>query len=317
MATVLNSDLMDPRDRAEAISTAVQEAAGPSYFAPATPGGQIRARFEMWRLGSIELRRALMSGFTVVRTAKQIRQSPAGMMSFNVQHLTSSRVVHAGTRAEYGPEQMFGIDFDLPYEVEWSGGRVSTLLVPLDGLGVPVDTVHSALRSPRRSPLYGLLVDHLEAMVRSADALEADPAAGQLGEACVDLVRAFLLSAVTPNAADGTALPEDVLLSRIRDHVDRHLADPELGPSALAQAHNISVRYLYKLCNSAGLSLEQWIIGQRLEHARAELEHRDARHRSIAAIAYASGFRDPSHFARRFRNAFGATPSEWRRENGC
>ncbi|MGY2061055.1 AraC-like ligand-binding domain-containing protein, partial [Nocardia gipuzkoensis] len=191
MATVLNSDLMDPRDRAEAMATAVREASGPSYFAPATPDGQIRARFDVWQLGPVELRRSQMSGFTVVRTAKQIRQSPAGTVSFNVPHRTSSRVVHADVRAEYGPGQMFGIDFDLPYEVVWSGGCVTTLLFPLDGLGIAADTVRVALRSPRRGPLYGLLVDHLETMVRSADALEADPAAGQLGEACMDLARAF------------------------------------------------------------------------------------------------------------------------------
>ncbi|MFQ6327482.1 helix-turn-helix domain-containing protein [Nocardia sp. CWNU-33] len=64
---------------------------------------------------------------------------------------------------------------------------------------------------------------------------------------------------------------------------------------------------------SAEYSLEQWIISQRLDQVPAELARADSRHRSIAMVARRWGFRDPSHFARRFRAAFGMSPREWRR----
>ena len=73
----------------------------------------------------------------------------------------------------------------------------------------------------------------------------------------------------------------------------------------------MSVRQLYKTCAAAGLSLEQWIIDQRLETARTVLASPAGRHRSIAATALACGFADPSHFSRRFRDAFGMSPRDW------
>lgn len=44
--------------------------------------------------------------------------------------------------------------------------------------------------------------------------------------------------------------------------------------------------------------------------ARADLADR---HLPIAAVARRWGFKDPTHFTRRFRAAYGVLPSEWRR----
>src|SRR5205823_5058184 len=107
--------------------------------------------------------------------------------------------------------------------------------------------------------------------------------------------------------------PDTVLLTRVRRYVLEHLTDPDLSPARIAHAHHISVRYLYKLWGQGELSLEQWIIGQRLERARSELARPEIGYRSIATIARICGFRDPSHFTRRFRAAYGMAPSEWRR----
>jgi AraC-like DNA-binding protein len=108
----------------------------------------------------------------------------------------------------------------------------------------------------------------------------------------------------------------ETLLTRVRAHVRHHLTDPDLRPATIAAAHNVSLRHLYKVCAQAGFSLEQWIIGERLRGAREELLRRESRHRSIAVIARGWGFRDPSHFARRFLAAYGVTPKEWRRRQG-
>jgi AraC-like DNA-binding protein len=69
------------------------------------------------------------------------------------------------------------------------------------------------------------------------------------------------------------------------------------------------------VCARAGLSLEQDIIGRRLEAARAELARPASRHRSIGVVARRWGFADPTHFGRRFRSAYGMTPGDWRRSS--
>jgi AraC-like DNA-binding protein len=56
------------------------------------------------------------------------------------------------------------------------------------------------------------------------------------------------------------------------------------------------------------------VIGKRLEGAKAELGRRPSgRLRSIASVAYSWGFKDPTHFSRRFKAAYGTLPRDWRR----
>ena len=95
-----------------------------------------------------------------------------------------------------------------------------------------------------------------------------------------------------------------------------HLADPDLSPAKIAAAHNISLRYLYKLCAEADLSLEQWIIAERLHRAKQDLSH-PTRTRTIAQTARAWGFSDPTHFTRRFRAAYGQSPTAYRKNHNA
>ncbi|MGH3823538.1 MAG: helix-turn-helix domain-containing protein [Pseudonocardiaceae bacterium] len=57
--------------------------------------------------------------------------------------------------------------------------------------------------------------------------------------------------------------------------------------------------------------MHEWIIRERLEGARRVLASSSAQAPTIASIARRSGFSDPGHFARRFRAAYGLSPSEW------
>ncbi len=102
----------------------------------------------------------------------------------------------------------------------------------------------------------------------------------------------------------------------MRAYVRRHLTEPGLDAERIARAHAVSVRHLYRVCAAAGMSLEQEVIAQRLEAARVRLSSPAGRQRSIAATARACGFADASHFARRFRAAYGLSPREWQRAAG-
>ena len=62
---------------------------------------------------------------------------------------------------------------------------------------------------------------------------------------------------------------DDSLLLRVQTYIRAHLNEPGLTPERIAAEHHISVRELYKTFAAADLRLEQWIIGLRLEGARA------------------------------------------------
>jgi AraC-like DNA-binding protein len=77
----------------------------------------------------------------------------------------------------------------------------------------------------------------------------------------------------------------------------------------------VSLRHLYKVCAQADISLEQWIINERLHHAWHDLRRPENRHRPVAVMAHRWGFRDPTHFARRFKARYGISPGELRRSS--
>jgi transcriptional regulator GlxA family with amidase domain len=94
--------------------------------------------------------------------------------------------------------------------------------------------------------------------------------------------------------------------------VRRQLTDPELSPESVAGRLGISVRTLQRLFEQTGTTFSAFVIRERLETAHAALRRGRGR-RSIADIALESGFGDISHFNRKFRALYHASPSEIRR----
>jgi AraC family transcriptional regulator, positive regulator of tynA and feaB len=102
----------------------------------------------------------------------------------------------------------------------------------------------------------------------------------------------------------------DKLFARIRGIIKDGIADPDFGPGEVAAQAGISLRYLQKLFTERGSTCSEFIYSLRLDHA-ARLLNRRASLRTgqpLSEIAYASGFRDYTHFARRFRYRFGYAP---------
>jgi AraC family transcriptional regulator, positive regulator of tynA and feaB len=102
----------------------------------------------------------------------------------------------------------------------------------------------------------------------------------------------------------------DRLFERIRRVTERRMEDPDFGPTTLAAAAGISLRYLQKLFTARGLTCSDYIYSVRLDHAARLIRRRASlrTHQPLAEIAYVCGFRDYSHFARRFHRRFGCPP---------
>lgn len=92
----------------------------------------------------------------------------------------------------------------------------------------------------------------------------------------------------------------------------KHIAQPELSIVTAARANGISPRYIQLLFAHEGTSYSDWLRTERLALAHRRLSDPMLAHRSIACIAFDSGFSDLSWFNRAFRQAYGRTPSDVR-----
>ena len=110
----------------------------------------------------------------------------------------------------------------------------------------------------------------------------------------------------------------DKLFARIRGVINDGFADPDFGPPEVAAKTGISLRYLQKLFTQRGSTCSELIYSLRLEHAARLLHRRNSRGtpQPLSEIAYACGFRDYTHFARKFRYRFGQPPGAHSAKNG-
>jgi len=74
----------------------------------------------------------------------------------------------------------------------------------------------------------------------------------------------------------------------------------------------VSDSYIRKLFEGEGTSFSQFVLGRRLVRAQRMLIDRRWADRSIAWIAFETGFDDLSYFNRTFKRFYGDTPSDVR-----
>jgi AraC family transcriptional regulator, positive regulator of tynA and feaB len=161
------------------------------------------------------------------------------------------------------------------------------------------------LHARGETPAAHLLFD----LVRNADRGDGSavfPADSYMQLAIYDLLGALF----APSDPLPVSRHAERLFARIRDIIKDGFADPDFGPREVAAETGISLRYLQKLFTARGSTCSEFIYSLRLDHA-ARLLHRRASletSQRLSEIAYACGFRDYTHFARRFRHRFGYPP---------
>jgi AraC-like DNA-binding protein len=298
-------------ERVDAFRGAMGQASVPCRIEHLEPADRLQARMHLWLYGGANLFTADVSGFRLTRTPKHVRMEAPAVVAIAVQPHGLGRFSQFGRDQLVSADDLMLSDLTAPYAFSWTGtGGSRAFQVPHDQLALPVDVVRRASGRLPASPLYALVRAHLHRLARSTERMASDRGATSLGAATTELVRALLVSAADDERLTAPVMA-DTLVTRALAYVGQHLTDPDLTPERIARVHNVSVRQLYKAFAGAGRSLEQHIIDQRLELARTELASPSGRRRPVAATARACGFRDPSHFSRRFRAAYGLTPRDW------
>jgi AraC-like DNA-binding protein len=101
-------------------------------------------------------------------------------------------------------------------------------------------------------------------------------------------------------------------LQVMKSDIMRNLGDCGLSVAAVAVRQGVSPRYIHKLFESEGATFSEYVLDRRLCAAHRLLTNRRLADRSIASVAFDSGFADLSYFNRTFRRRYNATPTEVR-----
>ena len=107
--------------------------------------------------------------------------------------------------------------------------------------------------------------------------------------------------------------PSHFLLTRADAIILERICEADFNPPALATALGVPLRTLQAAAASAGTTPSALIMRRRLQLAAKKLVSDTGA--SVTAIALECGFADSAHFARRFQQHFGTTPSHYRRMN--
>jgi AraC-like DNA-binding protein len=312
MALLLDTSDFPPDRRAGAVADVMRFSTSvPTRVVYNCPGDEVQARLEYFTFGETHILRSQNSSHGVMTTPALLKETESDLLAVSMKLTGTATFTQAATSSLHGGD-LFVMDLWRPLEFLDDGGETAAFFIPLGQLRLPRDYAARAGEAIRTSPLAAQLQRHFQVLFRGADALSQSPAAPMIGPATTDLVRAALISAVDEEPARRDDWDRN-LTSVVKSYITQHLADPDLGAERIAQAMYISVRQVYKLWENEPSPLGQWIVERRLGAAREELTSPRGRNRTIAAIARRWGFADPTHFSRRFREAYGVSPRECRR----
>ena len=301
---------LKPSERADALREVLTSATGFSEVEIGQVPDRLHPTWESFAVGGTRLLRSVTPRYRMSNSRRGRRRESeqrfaltlwGGALEYN-QYGVDHRV---------GSGQLALIDLDACTWVSRSrSGMTNTVLVTADSLDLPLEVVEAGSRRLAVSPLYSLVRTHLQQLCRDADRLSA-PSATTVADITTQLVRA-LISTAGQDAARPTEVERDCSTTRIMLYIKHHLKDSRLTPAVIARHHSISTRTLYNLWSGQDTSLCQWIMAERLEAARADIADAVAGADTMAVIAHRWGFSDPTHFSRRFREAYDMSPRDWR-----
>jgi AraC-like DNA-binding protein len=245
------------------------------------------------------------------RTRGLARADPEAWLQVGLVTRGGAVLRQDGREAELGPGDYAVYETERPFS--WRlRGDVGLLVLTWPRSSVAVDAAGTQRLTARaidgRRGLGGIVGRALQELAAGPPDLSPAGAVRLAGEVA-DLVTTVAAELAAPPEPVGPAAEQ---LRRIHGWVAGHLGDPGLDPAAVARAHHLSTRHLHRLFAREGTTVARHIRRERLERCRRELA--DPRGTSpVFAIARRWGFPDAASLSRAFRQAYGTSPSEYRR----
>jgi AraC-like DNA-binding protein len=266
------------------------------------------------RIGDIDVSHLRSNGRRLRRTPERIRQSTEDHCLVLIQREGRGALVQDGRTGILNPGDFLLNDCTRPYELCFDGPHhdLYVLRLPRATLAGHVANLEElcATTVSGQAGAGHLLLNMVETLNREASGLHPASALG-VSEAITQVIGAGLRSLPGANVRKASSLAA-FHVARVREHVQRHLRDPDLSVASVARAVQLSPDHLSRLFRAEPLPLSRLIWVQRLDACRRDLADVRLAERSVSELAFSWGFNDAAHFSRSFREQFGLSPRAWR-----
>jgi AraC-like DNA-binding protein len=234
--------------------------------------------------------------------------------SSGCDHLMISTQLSGVTRIRSGrleldlrPGDVGLLDTARPFVNEFRGAT-SRAIVLIDKRRVPLTSDNIPLgRMSSANPYFGIVRQHVMSL--------ADPATDhspQVAEALISSLTMLLTEFGMQSIGKEGKTAAKVTVRDVDAFISLNVFDEDLSASMIAARMGLSLRSLFALYEQAGDRLEQAIINARLRRGAELLAAQECANFSLTTISAMVGFKDTSHFSRRFRTLYGESPSIWR-----
>ena len=312
MAILLDTGAVECGERSAMLHTMLTGVTAPHELRLHGDPRRMHARLEYWALDeNVSVLHQHSSGITHTRDERHQGTDGPARVVFVLHDGGPGRYVNDDRRNTLERGGLYVTDLNSCYSYSRPGnGVVRILQVERSSLELTMEQVQRASLQLIASPLYDLLRHHVADLCAAAPRV-ADTAIGPpLAKATVRLAACMLETALSDTEPHRQSVAHDYLLDRMVLFIKANHAYADLDAHTIAAAHNISARQLFKIWASAPLSLNETIIAVRLDTARRMLERNP--NMAIGAVSSRNGFVNPSHFSRRFRQAYGLSPRDVR-----
>ncbi|ABG33062.1 AraC family transcriptional regulator [Roseobacter denitrificans] len=296
-------------------ATQWQEAVSDTFFPLETTmaeGETFAGAMNTWNLGIVGLSHMRCDGILYKRHKRHFLDEVDSSLLITIPRLGNVGFNQNARQANCSPGEFLVERGDLPYEF-WHEQTNELLVLKVSSESVrarigPTDRL-AALSFDGTAGVASYFLDVVKTTAEHVDLLD-EAARSAAGKHILDLL--CLAIRKDDRVLDSnTSTIRAAHLHRAEQFIRNNLSNENLSSSLVAEACNVSLRYLQQLFLDADKSISGFIREKRLIRAREDLCVEGTI--TIAEIAHRWGFSDQSQFNKAYRAQFGCTPTETRR----
>ena len=264
-------------------------------------------------VGNLQFSEVMSNPQLVERSKSQISKSTEADFLISFQIEKRGLVSQNGREALLTPGSFALYDSTQPYTLTFNE-RFHQLIVQM-----PKEVLSRHLMNPEQytaipisgqSGLGAVLRNFIFSLAKELRNVQQAPV--ELSENLVNMIAMAFSSSLMLDQIGNNSIVRDSLKRRILHYIENNLCNSGLSNQQVAEAQNISTRYLHKLFQGETETIHSLILNKRLEKSAMLLKDAAYAGHSIERVAYSVGFSSPAHFSRAFKKHFGQSPSECR-----